>query len=106
MSTVSRLRERYRSEILPSLGKDLGYENLLQLPRLDTVVINMGLGAAIQNAKVLDSAGAELPALAGPRPLAAALAADPRVGYVFEGLSVGLDGLVLANGRMTTAQAL
>jgi large subunit ribosomal protein L5 len=67
--TASRLRERFRSEIRPTLGKELGYENHMQVPRLDKVVINMGLGEAIQNVKVLDSAVEELTAITGQKPV-------------------------------------
>jgi large subunit ribosomal protein L5 len=49
--------------------KELGYENLLQVPRLQKIVLNMGLGEAIQNAKVMDSAVAELTAIAGQKPV-------------------------------------
>ena len=69
MSTVSRLRERYRSEIAPTLGKELGYQNPLQVPRLEKIVINMGLGEAIQNVKILDSAVVELTQIAGQKPI-------------------------------------
>jgi len=69
MSTTARLRERYRAEILPALMKDLGYQNALQVPRLDKLVINMGLGEAIQNVKVLDSAVEELATITGQKPV-------------------------------------
>jgi large subunit ribosomal protein L5 len=49
--------------------KELGYENLLQVPRLQKVVLNMGLGEAIQNAKIMDSAVAELTAISGQKPV-------------------------------------
>ena len=69
MSAPARLRERYRSEILPALMKEIGCRNALEVPRLDKVVINMGLGEAIQNVKVLDSAVEELAAITGQRPV-------------------------------------
>jgi large subunit ribosomal protein L5 len=69
MSTASRLRDRYRSEIAPALGKELGYQNPLQVPRLEKIVINMGLGEAIQNVKILDSAVEELTQIAGQKPI-------------------------------------
>ena len=68
-SAPSRLRERYRSELLPALQKELGYRNTLQVPRLDKLVINMGLGEAIQNVKVLDSAVEELATITGQKPV-------------------------------------
>ena len=69
MSTISRLRARFRSEILPALQKELGYGNTLQVPRLDKVVVNMGLGEAIQNVKVLDSAVEEIATITGQKPV-------------------------------------
>ena len=68
-SAPSRLRARYRSEILPALQKELAYRNTLQVPRLDKLVINMGLGEAIQNVKVLDSAVEELATITGQKPV-------------------------------------
>lgn len=65
----ARLKERYKSEVLPRLMKDLGYKNREQVPRLDKVVLNIGLGEAIQNAKALDLAVAELAAITGQKPV-------------------------------------
>ncbi len=69
MSQMPRLRERYRGEILPALQKELGCGNAMEVPRLEKVVLNMGLGEAIQNVKVLDSAVEELAAITGQRPV-------------------------------------
>jgi large subunit ribosomal protein L5 len=66
---AARLKERYRREVLPALMKDMGYMNALQTPRLDKIVINIGLGEAIQNAKALDAAVEELTALSGQKPV-------------------------------------
>jgi len=66
---VPRLKERYEREILPGLIKDMGYRNHMQAPRLTKVVLNIGLGEAIQNAKILDVAVAELTALCGQKPV-------------------------------------
>jgi large subunit ribosomal protein L5 len=66
---VPRLKERYEREILPGLMKDMGYRNHMQAPRLTKVVLNIGLGEAIQNAKLLDVAVAELTALCGQKPV-------------------------------------
>ena len=64
-----RLRERYRSEIVPMLMREFGYENLLQVPRLEKIVLNMGLGEASQNIKLLENAMEEIGAIAGQRPV-------------------------------------
>ena len=66
---MSRLKERYEKEIRPQLMKELGRTNILEVPRLEKVVLNMGLGEAIQNAKVLDAATAELTAISGQKPV-------------------------------------
>jgi large subunit ribosomal protein L5 len=66
---ASRLRERYRSEVAPALMRELGYSNQMAVPRLEKVVLNMGLGEAVQNPKVIDSAVEELTAIAGQKPV-------------------------------------
>jgi len=64
-----RLKERYRKEVVPALIKEFSYQNSMAVPRLRKVVLNMGLGEAIQNAKILDSATAELGLIAGQKPV-------------------------------------
>jgi large subunit ribosomal protein L5 len=66
---VSRLRQRYQKDIAPALMRELGRTNVLALPRLAKIVLNMGLGEATQNAKLLDSAVEELAAIAGQKPV-------------------------------------
>jgi large subunit ribosomal protein L5 len=66
---AARLRERYRREIVPALMKDLGVKNTLAAPRLEKIVLNMGLGEATQNPKLLDSAVEELAAISGQKPV-------------------------------------
>jgi large subunit ribosomal protein L5 len=66
---MSRLKERYRKEIIPNLIKLYGYKNIMQLPRLDKVVLNIGLGEAIQNAKALEAAESDLAAISGQHPV-------------------------------------
>jgi large subunit ribosomal protein L5 len=66
---AARLRERYRTEIAPALMRDLGVKNTLAVPRLQKIVLNMGLGEATQNAKILDSAVEELAAISGQKPV-------------------------------------
>jgi len=67
---MSRLKERYNSEITAKLMKEFGYTNPMQVPRLEKLLINMGLGEAIQNIKVLDSAMEEIKAITGQKPVA------------------------------------
>jgi large subunit ribosomal protein L5 len=66
---MTRLKERYRSEVVPALMKDQGYTNLLEVPRLEKIVLNMGLGEAVQNPKIIDSAVDEMTAIAGQKPI-------------------------------------
>jgi large subunit ribosomal protein L5 len=66
---MSRLREFYKTDALPGLMKQFGYKNVMAVPRLVKVNVNMGLGEAIANAKVLDVAAEELSAITGQRPI-------------------------------------
>ncbi|MBW2404030.1 MAG: 50S ribosomal protein L5, partial [Deltaproteobacteria bacterium] len=58
-----RLRTKYKDEIIPQLMKDFGFKNVMQVPKLDRIVVNMGLGEAVQNAKLIESAVEELSAI-------------------------------------------
>ncbi len=64
-----RLKEHYEKEIVPALVKQFNYPNRMAVPRLRKIVVNMGLGEAIQNAKLLDSATGELGQITGQRPV-------------------------------------
>jgi len=66
---VSRLRDRYRSEVVPALVREFGYANPMQVPRLSKIVINIGLGEALQNAKAIDAAVGDLATITGQRPI-------------------------------------
>ncbi|PLX78872.1 MAG: 50S ribosomal protein L5 [Desulfuromonas sp.] len=66
---MARLKEQFEKEILPRLMKDLEMTNVMQVPKVEKVVINMGLGEAIQNIKVLESAAEELARVSGQKPV-------------------------------------
>ncbi len=66
---MSQLKEFYSKEVIPKLMETFKYKNIMEVPRLDKVVLNMGLGEAIQNVKILDSASAELQIIAGQHPV-------------------------------------
>jgi len=66
---VSRLKERYRKEVIPNLVKLYGYRNVMQIPRLEKLVLNIGLGEAIQNAKAMEAAESDLVAISGQHPV-------------------------------------
>ena len=64
-----RLRNKYKDEIIPQLMKDFGFKNVMQVPKLERIVVNMGLGEAVQNAKLVESAAEELKAITGRKPV-------------------------------------
>ncbi len=66
---MSRLKERYRNEVIPDLLQRYGYRNIMQVPRLEKLVLNIGLGEAIQNAKALEAAETDLVAISGQHPV-------------------------------------
>ena len=66
---MARLREQYKTEVVPALIKHFKYDNGMAVPRLEKTVINMGLGEAIQNGKILDAAVDELGRISGQRPV-------------------------------------
>ena len=66
---MSALKERYQAEIIPSLKEALGFENVMQVPRLEKIVLNIGLGEAITNAKALETAEQDLVAISGQHPV-------------------------------------
>ena len=63
----SRLKDRYMKEIVPALGRELGIENRMAIPRLEKIILNMGLGEAVANPKILEGAVEELSAIAGQK---------------------------------------
>ncbi len=67
-----RLLKKYREEIVPSLMQRFGYKNVMQVPRLEKIVLNMGVGEAVQDSKLLDRAIEDLTVIAGQKPLVTA----------------------------------
>ncbi len=66
---MSRLKERYRKEVAPALMEHRGYRNIMQVPRLEKMVLNIGMGEAIQNAKALEAAERDLATISGQHPV-------------------------------------
>ena len=66
---MSRLKEQYKNEIVPELTKKFGYKNVMQVPKLDKIVVNMGVGEAKENAKVLESAMNDMAIITGQKPV-------------------------------------
>ena len=65
--TTLRLRDKYRGEVIPALQKEFGYKNVMAVPKVTKVVVNMGLGEATQNAKVVDTGAEELGKITGQK---------------------------------------
>jgi len=66
---MPRLKERYRDQVVPAMIEEFGYDNVMQVPRLVKIVVNVGLGEAMQNAKALDSATEDMRAITGQQPV-------------------------------------
>lgn len=66
---MPRLKELYREQVVPSLEKELGYQNVMQVPRVEKIVVNVGLGEALQNAKALDAAVRDMATITGQMPI-------------------------------------
>jgi len=94
-----RLRERFRTAIVPALMKERGYTNPHQVPRLEKVVLNMGLGEAKENAKALDFATADLVAITGQKPVITKAKKSIAAFKVREGMPVGAK-VTLRGARM------
>jgi large subunit ribosomal protein L5 len=67
--TYTGLRQRYQDEVVPAMQREFGYANPMQIPRVDKVIVNIGLGEAIQNAKALDAAVGDLATITGQKPI-------------------------------------
>jgi large subunit ribosomal protein L5 len=66
---MPRLRDLYREQVAATLRKELGYENVMQVPRLEKIVVNIGMGEALQNARALDAAVGDLMTITGQKPI-------------------------------------
>jgi len=66
---MTRLKERYQKEVVPALTKEFGYKNVMAVPRIEKVVVNMGLGEATSNAKIVDVGADELARITGQKPV-------------------------------------
>jgi len=66
---MTRLKEKYQKEVVPALTKEFGYKNVMAVPRLQKIVVNMGLGEATSNAKIIDTGADELARITGQKPV-------------------------------------
>ena len=69
MAQMPRLRQKYLQEIVPQMMKEQGYQSIMRVPRLEKIVLNIGLGEAIQNPKALEAASGDLATISGQRPV-------------------------------------
>jgi len=86
---MARLKKYYKEEVAPALIKELGYTNSMQVPRLEKIVVNMGLGEAIQNIKILDTAVSELGMIVGQKPVVTKARKSIATFKLREGMSIG-----------------
>ncbi len=96
---MSQLKEFYEKEAVPKLKEAFGYKNIMQVPRLQKIVLNMGLGEAIQNIKLLDSAVEELKVIAGQQPVITRAKKSIAAFKLREGMPIGCM-VTLRRGRM------
>ena len=96
---MSRLREVYKTEIIPALTKHFNYVNVMAVPRLVKININMGLGEAIANAKVLDVASEELSVITGQRPVVTKAKKSVAAFKLRQGMPIGVT-VTLRGDRM------
>ena len=96
---MSRLRETYQKDFITALTKEFNYTSPMEVPRLDKIILNMGLGEAIQNIKVLDAAMEELALIAGQRPIVTRARKSIASFKLREGMPIGCM-VTLRRGRM------
>jgi large subunit ribosomal protein L5 len=96
---MSELKKRYETEVVPKLIETFKYTNVMQVPKLKKIVLNMGLGEAIQNIKVLETAAAELKAIAGQQPVVTKAKKSIAAFKLREGMPIGCM-VTLRHGRM------
>ncbi len=87
---MSRLKETYRKEVIPALMERHQYKNVMQVPRLEKVVLNIGVGEAIQNAKALEAAEGDLAAISGQHPVTTRAKKSIAAFRLREGMPIGL----------------
>ncbi len=89
-ATAPRLEERYQKEILPTLMREFGYSNVMQAPRVKKIVVNIGVGEAIGNAKAMDGAVKDMTAITGQKPLVVKAKKSIATFKLREGMPIGV----------------
>src|SRR5947208_661873 len=85
----ARLKDKYRNEVIPSLMKEFSYKNVMQVPRLEKVVINMGVGTAVADAKTMDAAVRDMTAISGQKPVVTRAKRSIAAFKIREGMRIG-----------------
>ena len=86
---MARLKDYYQNEVVPAMMKQFGYTSTMQVPRLEKIIVNMGLGEAIQNIKILESASAEIGALTGQKAVITKARKSIATFKLRQGMSIG-----------------
>ena len=86
---ATRLKEHYETVVRPALAKEFGYDNPMQLPRIDKIVINMGVGSAVQDSKKVQSAVKDLTAISGQKPVVTRAKKSIAAFKLREGMPIG-----------------
>jgi large subunit ribosomal protein L5 len=86
---MARLKEYYLKEVVPALIKELKYKNVMEVPKIEKIVVNMGLGEAIQNIKILDNAAEELAMIVGQKPVVTKAKKSIATFKLRKGMSIG-----------------
>jgi large subunit ribosomal protein L5 len=96
---IPRLREQYRAQVRPALKEEFGYKNDMQIPRLDKIVLNMGVGEAVSDSKKIRAAEADLMAIAGQKPIVTKAKTSIAGFKLREGMPIGVK-VTLRRDRM------
>jgi large subunit ribosomal protein L5 len=86
---MPRLKDKYRNEVVSGLMKEFSYKNVMQVPRVDKVVINMGVSTAVQDAKTLDAAVKDMTAISGQKPVVTRAKKSIAAFKIREGMRIG-----------------
>lgn len=86
---MARMKDRYRDQTVPGLMKEFGYKNVMQVPRVEKVVINMGVSTAVQDAKTLDAAVRDMSAISGQKPVITRAKKSIAAFKIREGMRIG-----------------
>jgi large subunit ribosomal protein L5 len=89
VQAMARLKEYYKKEVIPSLQKEYGYKNINQVPKITKIVVNMGLGEAVQDIKIIDKAAHELSIISGQRPIVRKARKSVAAFKLREGMPIG-----------------